>query len=37
MDRIIDRPIGWTTLEEAKELRKLGLGMGKSMYNFGKL
>lgn len=24
----IDRPIGWTTLEESKELRKLGLGKG---------
>ena len=24
----VDRPIGWTTLEESKELRKLGLGEG---------
>ena len=22
---MMDRPIGWTTLEEAKELKKLGL------------
>ena len=25
---IVDRPIGWTTLEESKELRKLGLKEG---------